>query len=51
MGLFSARSDRRNSDTASVEAEAVNVANEEVEVSVGKTRIKFGMTQVGCRID
>ena len=40
-----------DSDTASVEAAAVNVANEEVEVSVGKTRIKFGMTQVGCRID
>ncbi len=40
-----------DSDTASVEAAAVNVANEEVEVSVGMTRIKFGTTQIGCRID
>jgi len=40
-----------DSDTTSVKAAAANVTNEEVEVSVGKTKVKFGIAQIGCRID
>ncbi len=39
-----------DSGTDSVETAAANVADEKVEVSVGKTKITFGTAQIGCRI-
>ncbi len=40
-----------DSDTASVEEAAANVTAEEVEVSIGKTKIKFTTAQIGGNID
>ncbi len=40
-----------DSNTDFVDKAAVNVAADEVEVSVGKTKIQFSAAQVGCRFD
>jgi heparin/heparan-sulfate lyase len=39
------------SDTDSIETAEARLTNEEVVVSVGKTKIKFNTAQIGCRVD